>query len=198
MATGTMTFIDGENLTIRGQVIARTAGVSLARGPHHRTDTFLWMSGVAASDLPSVMRADRMIETPVRRSYYFTSVRGEHDLVTAVREELWRLEFTPRVFKREGTRPSKRVDIALATEALSNAHLGNYSSAIILAGDEDYVPLVEEIKRTGKVVAVVFFDGEGSGMSKELRLAADRFYPLNELFLDRWQVSEPARLAEPI
>ena len=39
---------------------------------------------------------------------------------------------------------AKGVDIALTTDMLSNAFLGNYDVAVLVAGDGDYVPLVEQ------------------------------------------------------
>jgi hypothetical protein len=194
MTTGTMMFVDGENFTLRGQATAAAAGVPLVPGRFYRANTFLWMPNIEPSALPLFTDTDSVLERPVRRAFYYTSARGTHDLIDAVREELWGLTFAPRVFKREGTRPSKRVDISLATEALTNAHLDNFETVVLVAGDDDYVPLVDEIKRTGKIVVVMFFEGPHSGMSHELRLAADRFCPLTELFLGWWRnAGEPGR-----
>jgi len=44
---------------------------------------------------------------------------------------------------------------------LSHAFLNNYDVATLIAGDADYVPLVEEVKRLGKVVYVLFFVSNG-------------------------------------
>ena len=41
-------------------------------------------------------------------------------------------------------------------------------------GDGDYVPLVEEVKRLGKIVVCVFFD-VGNGLSPALKIACDEF-----------------------
>ena len=55
---------------------------------------------------------------------------------------------------------------------------------MLLAGDGDYVPLVAELKRLGKVVYVGFF--EGYGLSPELWLEADMFFNLEPFFFDQW------------
>jgi len=55
----------------------------------------------------------------------------------------------------------------------------------LLAGDGDYVPLILELKRLGKVVYVAFFSA--SGLSPELRLAADGFFELEPFFFDQWK-----------
>ena len=53
-----------------------------------------------------------------------------------------------------------------------------------LRHDGDYVPLVEQVKRLGKLVYVWFFEKEG--LNPALRLSADRFYDLSEGFLATW------------
>ena len=58
---------------------------------------------------------------------------------------------------------------------------------MLVAGDGDYVRAIEEVKRRGKVVYVVFFQGEGAGLSPELRLAADTFFDLGPPFEYTWQ-----------
>ena len=54
----------------------------------------------------------------------------------------------------------------------------HYDVAVLIAGDRDYVPLVEEIKRAGKGVVVSFFEGPESGLDAHLRLASDSFLSL--------------------
>ena len=62
---------------------------------------------------------------------------------------------------------------------------GRYEVAVILAGDGDYVPLVEGIKRIGLDVVVGFF--EENGLNPELRIAADDFINLTPHFLRQWE-----------
>jgi uncharacterized LabA/DUF88 family protein len=57
--------------------------------------------------------------------------------------------------------------------------------ALLIAGDGDYVPLVLELKRLGKVVYVGFF--AASGLNPELRLASDGFFELEPFFFDQWK-----------
>ncbi len=73
-------------------------------------------------------------------------------------------------------------EIALTTDMLSHGYrTNNYDVAVLFAGDGDYVPLVEEVKRLGKVVYIMFF--QGSGVNNELRLASDTFLYIDEFFL---------------
>jgi uncharacterized LabA/DUF88 family protein len=90
-------------------------------------------------------------------------------------------------FKKPRNRPnSKGVDIALAKDLLSNAFRDNYDVAVVVAGDGDYVPLVEEVKRLGKIVYVAFFRGKELGLNPELRIASDVFWPLDDTFAYKW------------
>jgi uncharacterized LabA/DUF88 family protein len=59
--------------------------------------------------------------------------------------------------------------------------------AVLIAGDGDYVPLLEEVKRLGKVVYVVFFRDKGFGLSEDLELASDRSFEFGRLFLEKWR-----------
>jgi uncharacterized LabA/DUF88 family protein len=60
---------------------------------------------------------------------------------------------------------------------------------ILVAGDGDYVPLLDEVKRLGKISVVVFFEKEG--MNPDLRLAADYFVPVDTWFMNRWSGTVP-------
>lgn len=150
-----MVFVDGENLVCRFQEM-----VSSGSRPHpetqHRPDVFVWQRGfshlVAASH-------------DVLRTYYYTSAIGDDDYLAAIHDELAAIEFMrhqasngsgyllPRVFKRaKGTVRSKGVDIALAVELLGNATRKNVDAVLLLSGDGDFVPLVEEVMRHGVTV----------------------------------------------
>jgi uncharacterized LabA/DUF88 family protein len=122
-----------------------------------------------------------------KRSFYYTAVQGDDNLVEDVKREIKRVGFMPRVFKKPAGKRAKRVDIMLATEALSNAHLRNYDVALLITGDEDYVPLVEEIQRMGRYVIIGFVTGPAAGLSDELILRADEFISLNDCFVDSWR-----------
>ena len=61
-------------------------------------------------------------------------------------------------------------------------HRDNYDVAVLLAGDG---ALILELKRLGKVVYVAFF--LASGLSPELRLAADGFFELEPFSLYQWK-----------
>jgi uncharacterized LabA/DUF88 family protein len=183
-----MMFVDGENLTIRAQRFAQDKSISLDEGPYYVRDVFVWLPEVQATRR-LLYHEDGSEELQLLgvRAYYYTSTIGDDDKIRSVREALWKLGFQPEVFKKSrGQARTKGVDIALATDLLGNAYRDNYDAAVLIAGDGDYVPLVEEVKRLGKVVHVVFFGENDRGLSPELRLASDWFWELEGAFTASW------------
>ncbi len=177
-----MLFVDGENLTIRAQAMAQNRGLRLEEGEYYRRDRFIWMPGVNARER---MFGKELDDHALRASYY-TSLVGDESALTDTRQSLWDLGFDPQVFKKN--RPelkAKGVDIAITKDMLAHAFRQNYEIAVLIAGDGDYVPLVEEVKRLGKRVHVRFF--ESDGLHPDLKRASDRFVDLTEQFIKQWQ-----------
>jgi uncharacterized LabA/DUF88 family protein len=89
------------------------------------------------------------------------------------------------VFKK-GRREEKAkgVDIALTTDVLSDAFLDNYDAMVLIAGDRDYLPVVEAVKRQGKLVTIAFFEDV---VHDDLRHAADGFIDLTETLERSWR-----------
>jgi len=65
---------------------------------------------------------------------------------------------------------------------VSHAYRDDYDVAFLACGDGDYMPVVEEIKRAGKRVVVVFFN-EKYGLNLDLRIAADRYIDIGDQLL---------------
>jgi hypothetical protein len=179
-----MLFVDGENLTIRAQELAKQRGFQLNPGRYYLANVFIWLPNVGArkSMMPN---APLQLQPTAIRAHYYSSVAGDEPLILSVRESLWQLGFQPQVFKKEkqGLK-SKGVDIALAKDFISNAFLNNYDVAVLMAGDADYVPMIDEVKRLGKVVYVSFF--YSSGLNPLLRLASDECFQLDDFFTKQW------------
>jgi uncharacterized LabA/DUF88 family protein len=184
-----MMFVDGENLTIRAQRLAKDKGVQMQEGPYYMRDVLVWLPELEGTTR-MVYKEDGLEELQLLgvRAYYYTSTTGDEDKIRSVSEALWNMGFQPEVFKKLRRQDkTKGVDIALTTDLLGNAYRDNYDAAVLVAGDGDYVPLVEEVKRLGKVVHVVFFGERNRGLSPELRLASDRFWEFEHAFLDYWE-----------
>ncbi len=67
--------------------------------------------------------------------------------------------------------------MAVAREMLIHAFNKNYNTAILIAGDADYVELVKDVKRLGGVVDGAFFDVPA--LSPSLKVALDHFVPIH-------------------
>ena len=180
--------MDGENLTIRLQALASATSLQLKEGPYWKRDVFIWLPGLSPRAPWGELEAWASVGPASTRSHYYTSVGGDEHTLEAVRTSLWTMGFDPYVFKRDAsTKRSKGVDIALAKDMLGHAFHGHYDLALLVAGDADYVPLVEEVKRLGKVVHVLF--PEAYGLGDKLRLASDDFTDLTSEFTQRWKAA---------
>jgi uncharacterized LabA/DUF88 family protein len=166
-----MIFVDGENLAIRyGRLLQENA----RQPPDHvvyEPDVFVWSRALNST----------CFWGGVLRKYYYTSLRGDEERIVQVTEQLKEAGIeAPNVFKRTKDRGSKRVDIQLTTDMLLHASRKNFETAVLIAGDEDYVPLVEAVKSEGRRVLVWFIS---NGISPALRRAADYFRDLDEPLL---------------
>jgi uncharacterized LabA/DUF88 family protein len=166
-----MMFVDGENLAIRYGAMLKSRGSPVAP-----TGWFLPGIGVWAQDLVHPRPTVQMI-----RKHFYTAVQGDEQKVSDVAEWLKTRGFeAPRVFKKEkGSRGSKQVDISLSTEMLLHGFRKHYDVAVLVAGDEDYVPLVRAVKSEGARVHVWFVS---DGLSPKLRHEADEFVNLDGYF----------------
>ena len=185
-----MCFVDGENLTARGQKFARDHELQLVEGPCYARDTFLWLPGLDALDLVLCGPGFSIGHQAAVRAYYYTSLRGDQLKQQNTREMLRKLNFQPEVFTRsKDDTKSKGLDLTIARDILSHGFRNNYDVMVLVAGDGDYVPLLEEVKRLGKISVVAFFEAEG--LNPELRLAADYFVEIDSWFLSKWAQPKP-------
>jgi len=167
MQSKIMMFIDGENLAIR--YAALLAGKSPESHVVYEPDVYVWSKYASRLTDPHEY---------IRR-YYYTSIAGDENKRISIEQALRSAGIeSPRVFRKEKGKRSKRVDIMLATEMLSHAHRKNYDIAVLVVGDEDYVPLVECVKSEGARVALWFVN---NGLSDALLRSSDHFYDLGDI-----------------
>ncbi len=178
-----MLFVDGENFTIRGQEFAASQGKGFDRGTHYEPHVFLWIPNIAAQQL-IYFGGHIPMEGSALRAHYYTSTTGNDEKRRKVHRALWNLGFTPNVFTKPSGTQSKGVDIKLTTDMLAHAFRGNYDVAVLITGDGDFVPVVEEVKRLGKNVIVASFN---NGLNPGLQLAADAFVSLDQAVAYNWR-----------
>jgi hypothetical protein len=78
-----------------------------------------------------------------------------------------------RLRGRPRHRRQKGVDTLIAVDMLSGAFDHIFDIAILVTGDADFVPVVQEVKRRGVKVGLI---AESGSTSNELQRAVDRFY----------------------
>ena len=169
--TRAMVFVDGTNLLVE---VFSALGVKL-RAEKASADALNLASQCVAHSLRELFGTHMQGHIIVRR-YWFGSVQGsEEDLETA-QMTLRSLGYDAAVFRNVKGRDAKGVDLAVAREMLIHGFQRNYDVAIVVAGDEDYLGLVQDVKRFGLIVVGMYF--ESSALSKKLKVAFDHFSPL--------------------
>lgn len=166
--TKAMIFVDGENLTIRFQELLGEKQPE----PHvkYLRDVFVWSRYANIA---------HHINCEVVRKFYYTAVQGDDNRQKEVLEILKEAGIeSPIIFKKPKGRSSKRGDISLSTDMLNHAQKNHYDIAILVAGDDDYVPLVQSVKKEGKRVVLWFFE-ESKGLSNDLKMEADYFFDIS-------------------
>ena len=99
-------------------------------------------------------------------------------------EEYWRaIELLPDVHLGFGALRGlgrrvrqKGVDTLIAVDMLVGAFSGIFDMAVLVSGDADFTPVVEEVRRRGVMVAVA---GVSTSVSGDLRRVADRYIELD-------------------
>ncbi len=72
-------------------------------------------------------------------------------------------------------RRQKAVDTLIAVDMLVGAFTKLFSVAVLISGDSDFVPVVDEVRRLGVMVTIA---AEEESLAEDLRRAADRFVPI--------------------
>jgi uncharacterized LabA/DUF88 family protein len=165
----TMVFVDGENLAIRYGALLKERQALPASHIIYEPDVFVW----------SVALNNVCVRQKVVRKYYYTCAQGDAERLQALNDKLRAAHIeAPYVFKKDKRKGSKRVDIQLAVDMLTQASRKSYQTVVLIAGDEDYVPLVEAVKLEGPLVVVWSVK---SGLSDSLRRSADYYADIGEI-----------------
>ena len=168
-----MAFVDGSNLLIE---LGTTLAVSVRADLPTTEDVSL-----AAQTVTKTLR-EQISDGPagphrIIRRYWFGSIQGSDELLLERQTWLRDAGYEGVLFHKVKGRDEKGVDLAVAREMLMHGFNKNYETAVLVAGDEDYLGLVQDLKRLGRSVVVCFY--ESPSLSKKLRLAADLFLPLH-------------------
>lgn len=179
-----MVFIDGENLVLRFQDMCSKA---IIQSPVvHVRDVFVWHPSIIPINYVDILRVN-----------YYTYFVGDNNKGKELEKKIKGLEFStpayvtqvqnssyvyPVLFKKEKQSKAKGVDITITIDILSHVYKNSIDVVYLLTGDGDYLPLIEEIIKSGKNVYVGAFS---SGLNPEIPIKADAFYPLDNIFFKR-------------
>lgn len=123
------------------------------------------------------------------RAYYYNSRQDHNAGEDKFYKHLARIPYLEVKLGRYGQGGEKTTDILLAIDMLILAFNNVYDVAVLVSGDGDFVPAVEEVKRLGKHVEVVMCP---VGRSYHLAAKADKRWILSERDLeDCWLVPRP-------
>lgn len=173
-----MIFVDGENLVARYQDMMRDGYVP-QEDTFHIPDVAVWRHGFThLAEYHEILRVT-----------YYTYVVGDDNKVKEVREAIKKQNFmqhrasrlpnslTPCVFKKESReRKAKGVDIQICVDILNHVYRHNTEAILLLSGDGDYEPLIDEVLRNGVQVFLAAFS---KGLSPRLRDKVDQLYELD-------------------
>jgi uncharacterized LabA/DUF88 family protein len=122
-----------------------------------------------------------------RRVFYYDCPANQGD------EATWDEQFEPiqklpgwHVFTGAITgrrRTQKQVDVKIAVDMLSHTLNSNMDSAALLAGDQDFVPVLDALVRAGMYVSLIY---EPKSASRELIRMSDEANELTPATLRRW------------
>ena len=137
--------------------------------------------------LIEILRRDRWL----LRAYFYTGIPADRNLPSEIYQQFKKQQNFLNELSNLGikvkTMPLKRtpegfiekgIDILLATDMVSLAFRNAYDTAILVSGDSDYVPVVEEIQALGKRVENATFKRESSF---HLRKVCDSYMYLDDI-----------------
>lgn len=179
-----MIFVDGENLVSRFESLLKK-GRKPRGGVVHEPQTFVWSPAFVARGEYVVQRAiyyASVVGDAARRSEVEDTLRTTRVYLDGIPDHRHENPLYPKTFTRHKTRElAKGLDVQLAVDVLSNVYQDNCDAVLLMAGDGDYVPVLEECIRRGKIAIVAAFS---DGLSKPLREVADSFYFLDDYYFD--------------
>ncbi len=168
-----MVFVDGENLAIRYGDELKSRNAKVIPDVVYDPNVYVWSNRFYGP----LHRGAKTI-----RTHYYTSVQGDQPRIEKVIDDLRKVYIEhPSVFQRKSNNRSKQVDISLCTDMLLHATRKNYDTAVLVAGDEDYVPLVKAVKSEGRRVILWFIS---NGLSPVLQRNVDLYCGLEDYLFE--------------
>lgn len=183
-----MAFIDGENLLCRFQDLKNNKRLRPDRNVRYEENLYVWHPETIKPNLNIVLRA-----------YYYISIVGDDKKIREMQENIKNLTFRqshmvekfakvpstlyPKIFKKsKNTNRAKGVDIQMTVDILTHVHSNHLDVVYLVSGDGDFIPIVDEVIRSGKQIYIAAFS---SGLNVDLKRKADRFIELDNIYFER-------------
>lgn len=192
----TIGFVDGENLVMRYQAMIE-AGAVPKKDVSYERDCFVWHDVITRWSMFDFIRIN-----------YYTSTTGDSVRVEKVKDVISDVEYSycythdteapdgtanlvPQVFhKPRKNIKARNVDLQISIDVLRAAHLPTVDVILLLSGDGDYIPLIQEAARWGKEIWLGAFS---SGLHPKLKHHVDVFQCLDEVFFESLPAGKPLK-----
>jgi uncharacterized LabA/DUF88 family protein len=179
-----MIFIDGENLVFNYQTLLKDQ-LETNDDIIYEKNVFVWH--------PNTITDIHQYE--ILRATYYTYVVGDDVKYKDINNKIKSLYFfkdnrsslpnnlKPCVFKKnkQGTK-TKGVDIKMTVDILSNVYHDNLDAVCLIAGDGDYLPIIEEVMRNGKQVYLASFS---KGLNPNLLNHVDKYIEIDNVYFKK-------------
>lgn len=168
-------YVDNSNLYIEGRRVAAVAA-KLAPDIVTAMRDGIFDNGYTISfgKLHSFLTGDDL--SKIKRAILFGSRPPPNDSIWRFAESAG---FSLQLEDRNFANKEKKIDTAIATLMTKDAHKHGNSKDdlfVLVAGDKDYVPTINELTKDGFKVEVIFW----GHCARELREAASNFIDLND------------------
>ena len=139
---------------------------------------------------------DRPPSLAYTRACYDSSVVGDDAAVVSAKAEIAKIVFccfprqhlkitgqlVPRVFEKPAkSKKTRNVDIQIIIEAMRSAPGQAHELIVVASGDDEYLPLFEEVMHSGKQLYVAAFS---SGLNPATPYSVDEFIDLDRFFFE--------------
>jgi uncharacterized LabA/DUF88 family protein len=176
-----MVFVDGENVVFNYQSLLKEGKIP-RDSVIHEPDIYAWEpKSIINPGLHELLRVK-----------YYTYATGNDERITNINNEIKSLSFTknndsklpnnlfPVVFnKPKKSAQRKGVDIQMTVDILSQVYYNNIDTVYLIAGDGDYLPIIDEVIRMGKQIYLAAFS---AGLNKKLEHRVDLFNLLDNVY----------------
>ena len=182
MSRRAIVLIDGENLLHRFEE-QQAGSANTDPNVEHADGEYVWTARIASHRAWDLLRVN-----------YYTTCVGDDQALANLRGKLSSLTFkflrpskfrdhgsvVPHVFKKpKKEQKTASVDINITIDMLRHTYSGAVDEFFLLTGDGDFLPLIEEVMRQGKVVYAGAFS---TGLHPGIPTTVDEFVDLDTLF----------------